>query len=154
MLSEGAQLYSSLAGEESSRILSFAISPVATSTGCSRKARSLSSSVHNLALNAIQAMNNTEITARQLLITSSLATDNWVHITVEDTGPGIASELLDRAFESFFTTKSAGMGIGLPICRTIIEAHRERIDAANRTDSGGACFRIALPSRLSTFSAD
>jgi C4-dicarboxylate-specific signal transduction histidine kinase len=108
----------------------------------------------NLAVNAIQAMNNTEITARQLLISSSLIADNWVGITVEDTGPGIASESLDRVFERFFTTKSAGMGIGLPICRTIIEAHRGRIHVANRSDSSGAHFKIVLPSRLSRQSLD
>jgi signal transduction histidine kinase len=106
----------------------------------------------NLALNAIQAMNDIEITARQMLISSSLLADNWVHITVEDTGPGIASESRERVFERFFTTKSAGMGIGLPICRTIIEAHHGRIDAANRSDRRGARFKIVLPSCLSTSS--
>jgi C4-dicarboxylate-specific signal transduction histidine kinase len=108
----------------------------------------------NLAVNAIQAMNNTETTARQLMINSSLVTDNWVHITVEDTGPGIAPESRDRVFERFFTTKSAGMGLGLPICRTIIDTHRGRIDVANRSNSCGARFKILLPSCLSTFSAD
>jgi C4-dicarboxylate-specific signal transduction histidine kinase len=108
----------------------------------------------NLALNAIQAMNNTELTARQLLISTSLITDNRVYITFQDTGPGIASESHDRVFEIFFTTKSGGMGIGLPICRTIIEAHRGRIDVANRSDSCGALIRIVLPSCLSTLSPD
>jgi C4-dicarboxylate-specific signal transduction histidine kinase len=108
----------------------------------------------NLAVNAIQAMNNTEITARRLLISTSLITDNWVYITFEDTGPGIASESRDRVFESFFTTKSEGMGIGLPICRTIIEAHCGRIDVAYRSGSGGALVKIILPSCLSTLSAD
>jgi C4-dicarboxylate-specific signal transduction histidine kinase len=108
----------------------------------------------NLAVNAIQAMNNTETTARQLMINSSLVTDNWVHITVEDTGPGIAPESRDRVFERFFTTKSAGMGLGLPICRTIIDTHRGRIDVANRSNSCGARFKILLPSCLSTFAAD
>jgi C4-dicarboxylate-specific signal transduction histidine kinase len=108
----------------------------------------------NLGVNAIQAMNNTEIATRQLLISSSLIADQCVRITVEDTGPGIASELRDRVFESFFTTKSAGMGIGLPICQTIIEAHRGRIDLAHHLDSRGAQFKVVLPSCLSTFSMD
>jgi C4-dicarboxylate-specific signal transduction histidine kinase len=108
----------------------------------------------NVTVNAIQAMNNIEITARRLLISTSLITDNWVYITFEDTGPGIASESRDRVFETFFTTKSGGMGIGLPICRTIIEAHRGRIDVANRSGSGGALIKIVLPSCLSTLSAD
>ena len=108
----------------------------------------------NLALNAIQAMNNTEITARRLLISTSLITDNWVYIAFEDTGPGIASESRDHVFERYFTTKSGGMGIGLPICRTIIEAHRGQIDVANRSDSCGALIKIVLPSCLSTLSPD
>jgi C4-dicarboxylate-specific signal transduction histidine kinase len=108
----------------------------------------------NLAINAIQAMNNTAIAARRLLISTSLITDSWVYITFEDTGPGIASESRDRVFERFFTTKSGGMGIGLPICRAIIEAHRGRIDVANRSDSCGALIKIALPSCLSTLPPD
>jgi C4-dicarboxylate-specific signal transduction histidine kinase len=108
----------------------------------------------NLALNAIQAMNNTEITTRRLSISTSLITDNCVYITFEDTGPGISPESCERVFESFFTTKSGGMGIGLPICRTIIEAHRGRIDVANRSGSGGALINILLPSYRSTRSPD
>jgi C4-dicarboxylate-specific signal transduction histidine kinase len=108
----------------------------------------------NLTVNAIQAMNNIEITGRRLLISTSLITDNWVYITFEDTGPGIASESRDRVFESFFTTRSGGMGIGLPICRTIIEAHRGRIDVADGLDSGGALIKIVLPSCQSTLSPD
>jgi C4-dicarboxylate-specific signal transduction histidine kinase len=108
----------------------------------------------NLTVNAIQAMNNTEITARRLLISASLMTDNCICVTFEDTGPGISPESRDRLFESFFTTKSGGMGIGLPICRTIIEAHRGRIDVANRSGSGGALINILLPSCISTLSPD
>jgi signal transduction histidine kinase len=89
------------------------------------------------------------VTARQLLISSSLMTDHWVRISVEDTGPGIAPDSHDRVFERFFTTRSAGMGIGLPICRTIIEAHRGRIELANRSNARGAHFKLALPSCLS-----
>jgi C4-dicarboxylate-specific signal transduction histidine kinase len=102
----------------------------------------------NLAVNAIQAMSDTEITTRQLLINSSLTTDNWVRVSVEDTGPGIAPDWRDCVFERFFTTRSEGMGIGLPICRTIIEAHRGRIDLASCSNSCGAHFKIVLPSCL------
>jgi C4-dicarboxylate-specific signal transduction histidine kinase len=107
----------------------------------------------NLVVNAIQAMINIEITARQLSIRTSMITDHWVHITVEDTGPGIAPESHDRVFERFFTTKSTGMGIGLPICRTIIEAHRGRIRVTSRRDACGALFSIVLPAYLPTISA-
>ena len=103
----------------------------------------------NLAVNAIQAMKDTELTERQLLISSSTTPENWVRITVEDGGPGIAPELRDHVFDRFFTTKPAGMGLGLPICRMIIEAHCGRIDVANRLDSSGAHFKIVLPSCLS-----
>lgn len=103
----------------------------------------------NLAVNAMQAMNHAEITARQLSISSSLMTGHFVQIMVEDTGPGIASESRDRVFERFYSTKFAGMGIGLPICRMIIEAHRGRIDVANRLGASGAQFEIVLPSCLS-----
>lgn len=103
----------------------------------------------NLVVNAMQAMNNTEVTARQLSISSSLMTGHFVQIMVEDTGPGIASESRDRVFERFYSTKSAGMGIGLPICRMIIEAHRGRIDVTNRLGVSGAQFEIVLPSCLS-----
>ena len=108
----------------------------------------------NLAVNAIQAMKDTELAERQLLISSSIAPGNSVRIMVEDTGPGIAPDLSGQVFDRFFTTKSAGMGLGLPICRMIIEAHCGRIDVANRLDSSGAQFKIVLPSCLSTVTAD
>jgi two-component system sensor kinase FixL len=63
---------------------------------------------------------------------------------VEDTGPGIAPEHLGRLFDSFFTTRPGGMGIGLAICRSIIVAHSGSIEAAN-LPGGGARFRISLP---------
>jgi signal transduction histidine kinase len=68
-----------------------------------------------------------------------------VCVEVDDTGRGLAPEHLDRLFESFFTTKSDGMGIGLAICRSIIEAHGGRIEAMNRDDGPGARFRFSLP---------
>ena len=64
---------------------------------------------------------------------------------VEDSGPGIAPEHLDRLFDSFFTTKEAGMGMGLSICRSIIEAHGGRIAADNESAHGGARVYFTLP---------
>jgi two-component system sensor kinase FixL len=68
----------------------------------------------------------------------------WVEIAVKDTGGGIPAELLPHVFASFFTTKSNGMGMGLSIARTIIEAHGGRLWAANN-DGAGATFRFTLP---------
>ncbi len=97
----------------------------------------------NLIANAIEAMNFMP-DARVLRLTSALHDADGVLITVEDSGPGIAPENLDKVFDSFFTTKPTGMGMGLSISRSIIEAHGGRLwvsDAAPR----GCIFHIVLP---------
>lgn len=96
----------------------------------------------NLAVNAIQAMLHEGVSVRRLLVTSAPAGDG-VAVSLHDSGPGIASESLDRLFESFFTTKEAGMGMGLAICRSIVEMHGGAISARNG-DTGGACFTFTL----------
>jgi PAS domain S-box-containing protein len=102
----------------------------------------------NLSVNAIQSMASTNGTPRELEITSAETSDGTILIEVEDTGTGIEDGALGRLFESFFTTKSSGMGIGLRICRSIIDAHGGRVFAANRTDcASGARFSIVLPAR-------
>jgi PAS domain S-box-containing protein len=101
----------------------------------------------NLAMNAIQAMALADAAPRELSIGTSVAADGGVLIDVEDTGPGIAEEAIGRLFESFYTTKATGMGIGLPICRSILEAHGGQIRAGNREDRSGARFSILLPPR-------
>ena len=68
-----------------------------------------------------------------------------IKVEVEDTGPGIPSDNIDRLFGSFFTTKKNGMGIGLAICRSIIEAHGGRIRVANLGKGKGARFSFTLP---------
>jgi two-component system sensor kinase FixL len=65
-------------------------------------------------------------------------------VIVADTGPGIAPELADRLFQPFVTTKATGMGLGLSICREIVEAHHGRLTAAPGS-SGGTVFRVTLP---------
>lgn len=95
----------------------------------------------NLAVNAIQAMTNSP--TRKLHI-GSVAKTGAVEVRVSDTGPGIGEGSAARLFESFFTTKSNGMGMGLPICRSILEAHGGAINVSNRAE-GGAAFVFTLP---------
>ena len=95
----------------------------------------------NLIRNAIEAM--AKCKAREVLI-SSRRVGRMVEISVADTGPGIAPEHKDSLFSQFMTTKSGGMGIGLPISRTIVELHGGTIWAENRP-GGGAVFRFTLP---------
>ena len=104
--------------------------------------------VVNLAFNAIQAMTSAGVIERWInLRTQSIGDD--VVVAVEDTGPGVPLDLRGRIFESFFTTKATGMGIGLAICRSIVEAHGGVITAQSRLAGEGACFEIALPSASS-----
>lgn len=98
--------------------------------------------VVNLAINAVQAMTSHASGPRRLVIRSA-RDDAGLRVVVEDSGPGFAGPAR-TLFESFFTTKDSGMGMGLPICRTIVESHGGRIDATNRA-GGGACFFFTLP---------
>lgn len=103
--------------------------------------------VVNLMVNSIQAMVQAESTRRTITITitSCVPDPATVLCQIDDSGPGVKAEFLSRPFESFFTTKDGGMGMGLPICRSIIEAHGGRISADNCDAEGGACFSFALP---------
>jgi signal transduction histidine kinase len=97
----------------------------------------------NLIVNAMDAMSSMPAAARR--ITVSAARDgNSANLSVSDLGPGIPVEKLEEVFEPFFTTKPEGMGMGLSIARTIIEAHGGRLTAENQ-EGGGAVFRIRLP---------
>lgn len=98
--------------------------------------------VVNLAVNAAQAMAHSRPPHR-ITIRSAFDGDA-VQVIVEDTGPGITLEHAARLFDSFFTTKDTGMGMGLPICRSILEAHGGAISAAN-CEGGGAAFVFTLP---------
>ena len=101
----------------------------------------------NLAINAMQAMANSNALIRVLTIRTAYVDGDRLCTEVEDTGTGIAAEYLDQIFDSFFTTKDRGMGIGLAICRTIIEAHGGTISVANCPSGTGAQFRFQLPVR-------
>jgi two-component system sensor kinase FixL len=97
--------------------------------------------VINLVRNAVEAMAGQ---ARREVVIAARLTGSMVEVEVVDTGGGIAPEHLPDLFSEFMTTKSGGMGLGLPISRTIIEAHGGKIWAGNR-DEGGAWFRFTLP---------
>jgi C4-dicarboxylate-specific signal transduction histidine kinase len=100
----------------------------------------------NLILNALQAMETVNERARQALITTSRTELNDLCIGVQDTGPGLSPETLPRLFEPFYTTKPNGMGMGLAICRSIVEAHGGRI-AASANVPRGALFQFTIPAR-------
>src|SRR5215469_11123630 len=76
----------------------------------------------------------------------------FAEVTVSDAGPGIPPDKLKSVFQPFFTTKAGGMGIGLSIARTIVEAHNGQIVAENQA-GGGAVFRIKLPLEKNTWRA-
>ncbi len=95
----------------------------------------------NLIRNAMEAMEGCEV--RELSV-GSIVEDGAVLVSVADTGGGIAPEIEARLFQPFVTTKSAGMGIGLSVCRTIVEAHGGRI-WVERNAAGGSAFRFTLP---------
>lgn len=95
----------------------------------------------NLMRNAIEAMR--EVPSRSLTVATKTAPDRMVEVSVGDTGPGISPEVADRLFQPFISTKQDGMGVGLSICRTIVEAHGGRI-WAEAAPGGGAVFRFTL----------
>ena len=97
----------------------------------------------NLAVNAIDAMADMPVENRKISIRTSRVED-FAELSISDSGPGIPAEKLKEIFEPFFTSKAEGMGMGLSIARTIVEAHKGRISAENRP-GGGASFRIRLP---------
>jgi PAS domain S-box-containing protein len=97
----------------------------------------------HLAVNALQAMAGQA--QPRLLIRTAMTDPRTVCAVVEDNGPGIPPDQLHRLFQSFFTTKKGGMGIGLAICRSIVEAHGGRLEAVNLCGGAGARFRFTLP---------
>jgi hypothetical protein len=99
---------------------------------------------HNLIMNAAEAMESVTDRARELVVTCGGGEAGEVRITVEDSGPGIDPKDVDRIFHAFFTTKSHGMGMGLAICRSIIEAHDGQL-WASPGDPHGAVFHVHLP---------
>ena len=98
----------------------------------------------NLIINAVEAMSGIAEAPRELLITTGLAEPSGVLVSVRDTGPGLAPATVERLFEPFYTTKPTGLGMGLSICRSIIEAHGGRL-WVEANEPRGAIFQFLTP---------
>jgi signal transduction histidine kinase len=98
----------------------------------------------NLIVNAIEAMSGVSGAARELWISTEINASKSALVAVRDSGPGLDPASLEHLFDAFYTTKSSGMGMGLSICRSIIEAHGGRIWAEGNVPQG-ATFEFILP---------
>jgi PAS domain S-box-containing protein len=103
----------------------------------------------NLVINSVEAMSGVGEGARELLISTGKAEPDSVLVAVRDSGPGLAPATLERLFESFYTTKPSGLGLGLSICRSIIEAHGGRLWACANVPRG-AVFQFTMPAQPDT----
>jgi PAS domain S-box-containing protein len=99
--------------------------------------------VLNLIMNAVDAMSSVEAGTRELLISTGKTQAIAIFVAVRDSGPGIDPEHVERVFEAFYTTKSGGVGMGLSICRSIVEAHGGRL-WAEANEPRGAVFQFTL----------
>jgi signal transduction histidine kinase len=105
--------------------------------------------VLNLLINAVDAMSGMSEGVRELLISTAKTDSEGVLVAVRDSGPGLAPEGLERLFEAFYTTKPGGLGMGLSICRSIIEAHQGRLWASANVPRG-AVFQFTVPASPDT----
>jgi signal transduction histidine kinase len=101
--------------------------------------------VLNLVMNAVEAMQSVQ--NRVLKVQTDQTNPGMVRVSIEDTGTGIDPSNLDRIFKPYFTTKANGMGMGLVICRSIIENHDGRVWVSPRT-TGGSIFQFELPTSV------
>jgi PAS domain S-box-containing protein len=100
----------------------------------------------NLIMNALEAMSGIAEAPRELVITTGLAEPSGVLVSVRDSGPGLAPATLEHLFEAFYTTKPTGLGMGLSICRSIIEAHGGRL-WAEANEPRGSIFQFFTPTQ-------
>ncbi len=99
----------------------------------------------NLVINAIQAMATVEDRTRSVVVSTRAEEGDLVVLDVADSGPGIDADQAAHVFDAFYTTKPGGMGMGLSVCRSIIEAHGGQISVLSRPSGPGAVFRCVLP---------
>lgn len=100
----------------------------------------------NLIMNAMEAMSEIDYRPREIVVTTAREDTDHVRLSVQDVGVGLGGAAAEKLFTPFYTTKSAGMGIGLSVCRSIVEHHHGRI-WAEKNDGPGATFRFSLPVR-------
>ena len=98
----------------------------------------------NLLLNAFDAVNGNPVPGRQVTVLTAMGSADLVRVAVRDGGVGIQPDKLDQIFHPFFTTKAAGLGMGLAVSRSIIEGHGGRLLAENNPEQG-ATFSFTLP---------
>jgi C4-dicarboxylate-specific signal transduction histidine kinase len=98
----------------------------------------------NLVINALQALETIADGARAVTISTRRLDSGEIAVAVEDTGPGLSADALEQVFKPFFTTKPGGLGVGLSICRSIVEAHGGQLRVAGNQPRG-AVFRFTLP---------
>ena len=98
----------------------------------------------NLIINAVEAMGADNEGSKELLVSTGKVEPSGALVAVRDTGPGLEAVMLEQVFESFYTTKPTGLGLGLSICRSIIEAHGGRLWASTNQQRG-ATFQFTLP---------
>lgn len=105
----------------------------------------------NLIVNAVEAMSGVITDARELLVSTNQTETGDVRVTVRDSGPGVDPKCAGRLFEAFYTTKPSATGIGLAICRSIVEAHGGRLWVETNQPQG-AVFRFTVPAQLESAS--
>lgn len=99
----------------------------------------------NLVRNSIEAMQSQPVDQRRLLIATRICKPGNIEVTVIDSGPGLDPTIAEQLFEAFVTTKPEGMGVGLSICKSLVESHGGRL-SAHQSSEGGAVFNFILPS--------
>ena len=98
--------------------------------------------ITNLVRNSVDALDEVEL--REIVISTRGAGPDWIEIAIADSGPGLVPEVASRLFQPFVTTKPGGLGIGLSICRSIVDAHGGRLWASDNP-GGGTIFHLSLP---------
>jgi signal transduction histidine kinase len=106
----------------------------------------------NLIMNGAEAMQEITDHPRSLVVRSYENEDDRIVVAVKDCGVGIPPEIADRLFDAFFSTKASGLGIGLSICRSIIQDHGGELWVTDNGDGPGAAFRFSLPAHRKTLS--
>lgn len=104
------------------------------------------STLLNLFVNAMDAMESCPAGTKRIFIATRSAPDGGVEVSVSDSGPGIPDHMIERVFHPLFTTKPEGLGLGLALSRTIVDAHGGRLWVDNRAEVRGAVLRMVLPS--------